>query len=90
MNDKHKIASRIGAFDIETNRECKYRERGEIRVLTPSRMKEYYKRPEAMEEFFYTDKDGREWGCTGDVGYIDEDGFLFVEGRATDLFVEGI
>lgn len=76
----------IGAFDIETNRECKYKERGEIRVLTPSRMKEYYKRPDATEEFFWKDLEGREWGCTGDVGYVDEDGFVFVEGRATDYF----
>ena len=75
----------IGAFDIETNRECKYKERGEIRVLTPSRMKEYYKRPDATEEFFWKDLEGREWGCTGDVGYVDEDGFVFVEGRATKL-----
>lgn len=76
----------IAAFDTVTDKECKFNERGEIRVLTPARMKEYYKRPDATEKFFWKDLEGREWGCTGDVGYVDEDGFVFVEGRATDYF----
>lgn len=77
----------VAAFDINTNKECQYCERGEIRVLSPARMKEYYKQPEATAEFFYKDEDGREWGCTGDVGYVDNDGFLFIEGRATDRYL---
>jgi len=77
----------VAAFDLDTNEECKFNERGEIRVLTPARMKEYYKRPDATEEFFWKDSGGREWGCTGDIGYVDEDGFVWVEGRATDYFI---
>lgn len=50
-------------------------------------MKEYYKRPDATAEFFWKDAVGNEWGCTGDVGYVDEDGFVFVQGRASDFFV---
>lgn len=76
----------VAAFNGESNKECKYNQRGEIRILTPARMKEYYKRPDATKEFFWRDPDGNEWGCTGDVGYVDQDGFLFVEGRATDYF----
>ena len=76
----------VAAFNDESNKECKYNQRGEIRILTPARMKEYYKRPDATKEFFWRDPDGNEWGCTGDVGYVDQDGFLFVEGRATDYF----
>lgn len=76
----------VSAFDIQTNEECQYNQRGEIRVLTPARMKEYYKRPDATAEFFWKDAEGREWGCTGDVGYVDKDGFVYVEGRATDYF----
>ena len=36
----------------------------------------------ATAEFFWKDSEGREWGCTGDIGYMDEDGFVWVEGRA--------
>ncbi len=74
----------ISSFDPETNEEKKYNERGEIRVLTPARMKGYYKRPDATAEFFVKDSQGREWGCTGDVGYVDEDGFVFIQGRVND------
>ncbi|MBE5938791.1 MAG: acyl--CoA ligase [Lachnospiraceae bacterium] len=77
----------VGIFDQETNNEKKYYERGEIRVLSPCRMKEYYKNQVATESYFYTDENGDVWGCTGDVGYMDEDGFLFVHGRANDTFV---
>lgn len=74
----------VASFDTETNAEKKYGERGEIRVLTPNRMKEYYKRPDATAEFFWKDPHGQVWGCTGDVGYVDEDGFVYVEGRGSD------
>lgn len=77
----------VAAFDIDTNKECKCNERGEIRVLTPARMKEYYKRPDATAAFFWKDEEGKEWGCTGDIGYVDEDGFAWVEGRASDFFI---
>lgn len=76
----------VAAFNIETNEECRYNERGEIRVLSPARMKEYFKQPSATAEFFWKDSRGQEWGRTGDVGYVDEDGFVFVEGRANDCF----
>jgi len=76
----------VAAFDIETGDEKRYNERGEIRVLSPCRMKEYYKNPEATAKYFYEDKNGNLWGCTGDVGYVDEDGFIFILGRASDTF----
>ena len=47
-------------------------------------MKGYYKNPEATAEFFKEDDKGNVWGCTGDIGYVDEDGEVFVLGRASD------
>ena len=41
-------------------------------------MKEYFKNPEATEKFFYKDDGGNLWGCTGDIGYIDHEGFVYV------------
>lgn len=76
----------VAAFDIDTNKEQKYLERGEIRVDSPARMKGYYKNPEATDEYFYKDEKGTLWGCTGDIGYVDEDGFIYILGRASDTF----
>lgn len=76
----------VSAFDIETNEEMQYGQRGEIRVQSPARMKEYFKNPKATDKYFYTDEQGNKWGCTGDIGYVDEDGFIYILGRASDKF----
>lgn len=74
----------VGVFDPTTNAELPYGCHGEIRVDSPSHMLEYYKNRAATKDYFWNDKNGVVWGCTGDIGYIDEDGLLFVLGRATD------
>lgn len=76
----------VAVFDTETNEELPYGQRGEIRVNSPARMKEYYKNPVETKKYFYEDQNHCIWGCTGDIGYVDEDGYLFVEGRANDSF----
>ena len=76
----------ISAFDVDTNEEKKYGERGEIRVDSPACMKGYYKNEQATNEYFYQDKNGIVWGCTGDIGYVDEDGEVFILGRASDCY----
>lgn len=78
----------IGIFD-ENRNELTYGQRGEVLASTPCRMKEYYKNEEATNEYFYTDENGRKWNCTGDVGYIDQDGYLYIEGRASDYSMIG-
>lgn len=76
----------VSAFDINTNEEMPCGQRGEIRVQSPARMKGYFKNPDATEKYFYTDKQGNKWGCTGDIGYVDEEGFIYILGRASDKF----
>ena len=55
---------------------------GEITVKGPSIMLGYYHNEEATKEVL---KDG--WFSTGDYGYIDQDGFLYVTGRKKDIIV---
>jgi long-chain acyl-CoA synthetase len=57
---------------------------GEIIGKGPTLMTEYYKRPELTAE---TMKDG--WLHSGDLGYLDEDGFLYLVDRKKDMIISG-
>jgi len=55
---------------------------GDIWVKGATLMQSYYKRPEETEASF---KQG--WFVTGDIGYIDEAGFVFIVDRKTDMVI---
>ena len=55
---------------------------GEIIAKGPSNMKGYYENPHATEK---TIRDG--WLYTGDLGYIDEDGYVYITGHCKDIIV---
>lgn len=57
---------------------------GEICVAGARVMREYYKQAEATSEAIH---DG--WLHTGDLGYLDEDRYLFITGRRKDLIIRG-
>ncbi len=57
-------------------------EAGEIVVCTPGAMRGYYRDPEATRRAFRSG-----WLHTGDLGYLEADGFLFVVGRQKDLII---
>ena len=59
-------------------------ETAEIVVKSEQVMAEYWKNPEATAE---TIKDG--WLHTGDMGYMDEDGYIFLVDRKNDMIISG-
>jgi len=67
--------------DIDTGtQELKTGEDGEVIVKAPHLMQGYWNRPEATAEMFRG-----EWQYTGDIGHLDEDGYLFITSRKKEL-----
>ena len=56
---------------------------GEIQVKSPSVMMGYYKEPDKTAEAITPDG----WLCTGDIGHVDEEGFLYLTGRKKNLII---
>jgi len=56
---------------------------GEIVIRTPSMMKGYWKKPQETAEVL---KNG--WLHSGDIGYVDEDGYFFITDRKKDLIIK--
>jgi long-chain acyl-CoA synthetase len=59
-------------------------ERGEIVMRGPNLMRGYLNRPEATAEAIV---DG--WFHTGDIGYVDEEGFVYIVDRKKDMIIKG-
>jgi fatty-acyl-CoA synthase len=87
--------ARIGSCGIERTgmqvqvqgddgRELKPFETGEICVIGPAVFAGYYDNPEANAKAF---RDG--WFRTGDLGHIDDEGFVYITGRASDMYISG-
>jgi acyl-CoA synthetase (AMP-forming)/AMP-acid ligase II len=58
---------------------------GEIAIRTAASMKGYWRAPEATAELFTSDGYVR----SGDIGYLDEDGYLFIVDRKKDIIIRG-
>jgi long-chain acyl-CoA synthetase len=75
------VATTISIFDPETGEELGYNQVGEVCISGPTLMKGYYNRPEETAHVLRKHADGQIWVHSGDLGYMDEDGFLFIKGR---------
>lgn len=62
---------------------------GEIVGRSPATMTGYKGRPDLTAAAFWTDPEGRAWLRTGDIGRLDEDGFLILMDRAKDMIISG-
>src|SRR5262249_50161129 len=67
--------------DVDSGREVGVREDGELWIRGPQIMKGYLNRPQETRDCL--DREG--WYHTGDVGYIDEDGYSFIVDRTKEL-----
>jgi fatty-acyl-CoA synthase len=68
----------------DQGRELKPFETGEICVIGPAVFAGYYDNPDANAKAF---RDG--WFRTGDLGHVDEEGFVYITGRASDMYISG-
>ena len=78
----------LAILDDEGNR-LPRGEAGEIAGYGKGLMKEYYKRPEATAGLIWKDQLGRTFLRSGDIGKLDEDGFLYILDRKKDMIVSG-
>lgn len=72
----------VAIFEYDSFEEKKYGEIGEICVAGPTVMERYLNNPEATSEMLRVHPDGKVWCHTDDLGYMDEDGRLYHQGRA--------
>lgn len=79
----------FGIFKQGTDIELKYNEEGEICMTGPTKMLGYLDNIEEEEKVIKKHSDGKEWIHSEDIGYIDEDGFLFFQGRYKRLIPHG-
>lgn len=77
----------IAAFEPGTDRELPIGERGELCISGPCLMKGYYNKPEETAILLRRHPDGRVWAHTGDMGYLDEDGFVFLDSRIKRMII---
>jgi fatty-acyl-CoA synthase len=75
----------VKIVDPETGRSLPSGEQGEVCCRGYSVMKGYYKMPEATEKAI--DADG--WLHSGDLGVLDENGYLTITGRHKDMIIRG-
>lgn len=75
------VKNNIQIYDNEKKMELKYGEVGEVCLQCPSMMIGYKNNEDEMKKLIVKHLDGSYWIHTGDLGCIDTDGFLFINGR---------
>ena len=70
-----------------TDHELPYGEEGEILIAGPTVMMEYVKHPEETAQTLRKHDDGLTWMYTGDLGMMDDEGFIYFKGRAKRMII---
>ena len=77
----------IKIVEPDTDRELPYGEEGEILLAGPTVMLEYMNHPAETAQTLQTHSDGLTWVYTGDLGTMDEQGFVYFRGRAKRMII---
>lgn len=72
--------------NAETSEELGYNQSGEVCIASPGLMLGYFNDEEETKNALFTDNNGTTWIHTGDIGYVDEDGYVFITGRIKRIY----
>lgn len=79
----------IAIFDLDNyDVELPYNTEGEIAINSPNNMLGYYNMEDETNKTIKLHSDGKYWLHTGDLGYVDEDGNIFIEGRMRRMIIQ--
>ena len=77
----------VSIFEPGTEKELPIGERGEICISGPSMMQCYYNKPDETAFVMRKHADGRVWVHSGDIGYMDEEGYVFLDSRIKRMII---
>lgn len=77
----------ISVFDPDTNEELSYNQEGEICMTGPNIMLGYYNNEEETKKVLRKHEDGRIWVHSGDIGYMKEDGSVYIVDRVKRMII---
>ncbi|MPY93051.1 MAG: AMP-binding protein [Acidimicrobiia bacterium] len=81
--------SELEICDPDTNKVLEVGEEGEIVLRTDGQMLGFWDEPELTASRVLDRGDGRPWVLTGDIGRLDENGYLYVLDRKDDMIISG-
>ena len=80
-------ATVVSIFEPGTEVELPIGARGEICISGPSMMQGYYNKPDETAIIMRRHADGRVWIHSGDIGYMDEEGYVFLDSRIKRMII---
>lgn len=81
------VKTTISIFDPETGKEMGYNENGEVCITGPNVMIGYFKNDNATRNMLKVHEDGNIWVHSGDIGYMTENGNIFIVGRMKNMII---
>ena len=81
------VFSTVSIFDVDSGKELPYKEIGEVCITGPSVMLGYYGNEPETQAIIRRHSDGKAWVHSGDMGYMSENGSLFILGRLKRMII---
>lgn len=82
------LCNTVGIFDPESGEELGYGQDGEVCMTGRGMMKGYHGLPEETNRVLRRHADGQLWVHSGDIGHLDEDGFVYIQGRIKQIIIK--